>query len=41
MIVTHNDAIKNMANRVLKMHDGQITKNYTNENPVSAADLDW
>lgn len=41
MIVTHNDAIKNMANRVLKMHDGQITKNYINENPVSAADLDW
>jgi putative ABC transport system ATP-binding protein len=41
MIVTHNDAIKNMANRVLKMHDGQITKNYINENPVSTADLDW
>ena len=41
IIVTHNDAIKNMADRVLKMHDGQITKNYINENPISAEELDW
>ncbi|MBQ4067692.1 MAG: ABC transporter ATP-binding protein [Lachnospiraceae bacterium] len=41
IIVTHNDAIKNMANRVLKMHDGQITQNYINEAPISATDLDW
>ena len=41
IIVTHNDAIKNMADRILKMHDGQITKNYFNENPISASDLDW
>ncbi len=41
IIVTHNDAIKNMATRVLKMHDGRITKNYINESPISAAALDW
>ncbi|MBE5926582.1 MAG: ABC transporter ATP-binding protein [Lachnospiraceae bacterium] len=41
IIVTHNDAIKNMANRVLKIHDGQITQNYINEAPISATDLDW
>lgn len=41
IIVTHNDAIKNIANRVLKMHDGQITTDYINEHPISAADLDW
>ena len=41
IIVTHNNAIKDMAHRVLKMHDGQIVKNYINENIVSAKDLDW
>ena len=41
IIVTHNNAIKDMAHRVMKMHDGQIVKNYTNETIVSAKDLDW
>ena len=41
IIVTHNDAIKNMANRVLKLHDGQIVKNYVNETTISAKDLEW
>jgi putative ABC transport system ATP-binding protein len=41
IIVTHNDAIKNMANRVLKLRDGQIVKNYVNETTISAKDLEW
>lgn len=41
IMVTHNDAIKDMADRVIKFRDGQIRKNYTNENKVSASDLDW
>ena len=41
IIVTHNNAISGMANRVLKMHDGKITKTYVNENVISAKDLDW
>ena len=41
IIVTHNNAISNMAHRVLKMHDGQITKCYINENIVSAKELEW
>ena len=40
-MVTHNDAIKNMADRVLKLRDGQIQKDYVNENKISAADLEW
>ena len=41
IMVTHNDAIKNMADRVDKLRDGVIRKNYTNDTKVKAADLDW
>lgn len=41
IIVTHNDAIKNMAHRVLKMRDGKIVKDYVNENLIEAKDLEW
>lgn len=41
IIVTHNDAIKNMADRVIKLRDGMIRKNYLNENKIAAEDLDW
>lgn len=41
VMVTHNDAIKNMADRVIKLRDGMIRKNYINENKIAAEDLDW
>lgn len=41
IIVTHNDAIKNMAHKVLKLHDGVITKEYDNETPLPATELEW
>ena len=41
IIVTHNDAIKNMAHRVMKLHDGKIKDVYINENRVPAKDLEW
>ncbi len=41
LIVTHNDAIKQMADRVLKLRDGQIRKDYKNAEKISAAELDW
>ncbi|PYG87472.1 putative ABC transport system ATP-binding protein [Ruminiclostridium sufflavum DSM 19573] len=41
IIVTHNDAIKNMAHKVMKLHDGMIKKEYINESLVSAGDLEW
>lgn len=41
IIVTHNDAIKNMAHKVMKMHDGKIVKEYTNEVLVHAKELEW
>ncbi len=41
IMVTHNDAIKNMADRVFKLKDGTIRKTYVNEQKISAADLEW
>lgn len=41
IMVTHNDAIKNMADRVFTLRDGEIRKNYKNENKISAAELEW
>ncbi len=41
IMVTHNDAIKNMADRVVKLRDGMVRKNYKNEEKTAAADLDW
>lgn len=41
IMVTHNDAIKDMADRVIKLRDGQIRKNIVNETKISAIDLDW
>ena len=41
VMVTHNDAIKNMADRVVKLRDGVIRKNTVNEKKVSAEELEW
>lgn len=41
IMVTHNDAIKNMADKVFTLHDGEIRKNYVNKNKVTAKDLEW
>ena len=41
IMVTHNDAIKQMADTVVKLRDGMIRKNYLNETKLTAAELDW
>lgn len=41
IMVTHNDAIKYMADRVVQLRDGMIRKDYQNEQRVAAEDLDW
>ncbi len=41
VMVTHNDAIKDMADRVIKLRDGMIRTNYVNEIKTSAIELDW
>jgi putative ABC transport system ATP-binding protein len=41
IMVTHNDAIKNMADFVVKLRDGVIRKSYRNEKKITASELDW
>ncbi|MBE5845528.1 MAG: ABC transporter ATP-binding protein [Butyrivibrio sp.] len=41
IMVTHNDAIKNMADFVVKLRDGVIRKSYRNETKQKASELDW
>ena len=41
LMVTHNDAFKDIADRVIRLRDGQIRKNYKNENKIAAKDLEW
>lgn len=40
LIVTHNNSIKNMVDQVIFLKDGQIKKNYRNEQKVPAAELE-
>lgn len=41
IMVTHNDAIKDMADRVIRLRDGMIVKSYTNTSRVPAERLEW
>lgn len=41
IIVTHNEAIKNMAQKVIKLHDGRILMDYVNDNVKPAKELEW
>lgn len=41
VMVTHNDAIKNMADRVIRLRDGRIGDIAVNETKMKAEDLEW
>ena len=41
IMVTHNEAIKNMADHVIKLRDGKVRHNEKNTNKISAVDLEW
>ena len=41
IMVTHNEAIKNMADHIIKLRDGEIRLNEKNPNKISATDLEW
>ena len=40
LIVTHNNSIKNMVDQIVIMKDGEIRKNYMNDNKIPAAELE-
>lgn len=41
IIITHNQAIAPMANRVIKMKSGKIEENIINETPVAIEEVEW
>lgn len=41
VMVTHNEAIQNMADHIIKLRDGMVRKNIINTNKISASDLEW
>ena len=41
IMVTHNEAIKNMADHVIKLRDGRVRHNEKNTDKISAVNLEW
>jgi len=41
IMVTHNEAIRHMADHVIKQRDGSVRHNDINEQKISAMDLEW
>ena len=41
IVITHNQALTPMADRVISMKSGRVVSIETNENPVSVADIEW
>lgn len=41
IVVTHNDAIARMSNRIMRLHDGALAEDVANEERVSALSLEW
>ncbi|PHV70546.1 ABC transporter ATP-binding protein [Sporanaerobium hydrogeniformans] len=41
LMITHNDAIKDMSHRIIRIKDGRITHNTLNTHRKHAKDIDW
>ena len=41
LVVTHNEAIGEMANRILRLHDGKLIENSVQKSPKPAAEITW
>ena len=41
IMVTHNEAIRNMADHVIKLRDGTVRSNESNSHRIPAAELEW
>jgi putative ABC transport system ATP-binding protein len=41
LVVTHNAVIGRIADRVIRLRDGRVASDMTNERPVPVEDLDW
>lgn len=41
VIITHNGALVNMADRVVRMKSGKVSETYVNSEPVPVEDIEW
>ena len=41
LIVTHNEAIGKMADKILRVRDGKISKEIVNDKPLSVDEIEW
>lgn len=41
IVITHNQALTPMADRVISMKSGRVVSIETNENPMSVEDIEW
>lgn len=41
IMVTHNEAIKGMADHIVKLRDGKVRRNEHNDHKIPAAELEW
>ena len=41
IMVTHNDALKSMADRVVKLRDGRIRSDKLNEQKLPVSEIEW
>lgn len=41
VVITHNAAIADMANRVIRIHDGKVAQQWVNESPIDARNIQW
>lgn len=41
IVVTHNENITKMANRIIRLRNGVVYETIVNQNPIKAKDLEW
>lgn len=41
IVITHNSALAPMADRVIKIKNGKVSRMYENENPVPVENIEW
>ena len=41
IVITHNSALAPMADRLIKIKNGRVSKMEINENPVSIDEIEW
>lgn len=41
IVITHNSALTPMADRVIKIKNGQVSRTWVNEQPIPVEEIEW